>query len=287
MAFGLSFGKSGQKTNQTTNVDKTESTNQTKTGTQSTTGTTTNTGTTSQQSATQGTQTQAQTGTNTQQGTVAGQTTQQSNLFSNDIMKGLESVVGGLFGNTDGAQVGDFNATDFVSGGMAKASADSTMQLEDSINQMVAATGGRVDGNSMTALLANRARNDSAANMAGVESQLTAQANEIVRNNALAGNSIDQSKQGFLTNLLQVLKGGQATTTGAETQQTAQTGTTGQIGTTTTSETGSQTGTSSQTQVQDLLTAISEMLSGTTNTTGTEKTTGSTSKSGGGFSLAL
>jgi hypothetical protein len=287
MAFGFSFGKSGQKSTQNTAIDKTESTSQNKTGTQSTTGTTTNEGTSTQQNTSTGTQTQAQTGTTAQTANTAGQTTQQTNLFSDAILKGLEGTVGGLFSNTSGATVGSFDPTAFVAGGLARASADSTGKLEDSLNQMVAATGGRVDGNSMTALLANRARNDSAAAMAGTEATLNAQANEIVRSNALAGNTIDQSQQGFLTNLLQVLKGGSATTTGAETQSTAQTGTTGTTGTTTTAESGTQTGTTKQVQTQDLMTALTELLSGVTNTTGTENTTGTQSKSGGGFSLAL
>lgn len=287
MAFGISFGKSGQKSNQTTNIDKTESTNQSKTGTQTQTGTTTNTGTTSQNTTSQGTQTQAQTGTSTTTGQQTGTTSQTTNLFSDAILQGLEGVVGSLFGNTSGATVGDFDADQFVAGGLAKATADSTMSLEDNLNQMVANIGGRADGNSMTALLANRARNDAAANLAGVESQLTGQANEIVRQNVLAGNTIDATNQGFLANLLQTLKGGTSTTTGTEAVATQQQGQTGTTGTTTTAESGTSAGTTSQTQVQDLVTAISELLSGVTNTSGTEKTTGSTRKSGGGFSLSL
>jgi putative membrane protein len=289
MAFGFSFGKSSGKSAQTTNVDKLETTNQTQNGTQSTKGTTTNTGTTTQQGQTTGTQTQATTGATTNTGATTGVTQQTTSQFDAQTLDQLKSAVSSLFGSVSGpkTQVGNFNADEFVSGGMAKARADSTLALEDNLNQMTSAIGGRADGNSMAALLANRARSDNAATLAGTEAQLTAQANEIVRNNALAGSQIDSQSQAFLSNLLQSLRGGETTTTGTEQQQTNQSGTTTGTGTTTSAENSTQSGTTASTQVQDLVETIQSLLSGTSHVVGTESTKGTQSKSGGGFSLSM
>jgi hypothetical protein len=289
MALGISFGKSGQKSTQTTDINKTETQNQVQNGTQQTQGTTTNTGSTTSSGSTNTQQNTSQTGATTNTGKTTGTTQQTSSMFDSDVLSGLNSLVTTLMGHaaTASQPISNFDKNAFISGGMAKATADSNANVEDAINGLVSGIGGRVDGNSMSALLAQRVHNDATANLAGVESTLTGQAEEIARTNALAGSQMDATNQNFLVNVLQALKGGSSTTTGAESQTQQQQGTSTQAGTNTGSETTSQQQNTTQQQVQNIMETLQQILNGTTTTVGTEATKGSISKTGGGFGLSL
>jgi hypothetical protein len=280
MAFGISFGSKKEKGSSTTNVNKTETTDQTQTGTQTSTGLT-------QQSGTSATQTQ---GATTQTGTTTGSTTgsqtstQQATQFSEPVLSSLESSVQALLGNLPTApsqMEGSFNHDQFVQGGVDAASARIQGDLESSLNSIFDQFGGRDDSNSMATLLANRGRSDAAASIAGVRSQLEGQAQEIEKNRFLANLQGVGQQEGFLTQVLDALKGGRAATTGAvqTAEQTA--GTSNQAGTTT----GSETTQTAQTQLQQTIEQLLQQLQGTTTTVGTEST--KSKGSSGGFGLGL
>lgn len=280
MAFGISFGSKKEKGSTTTNVNKTETQDQTQTGTQTTTGLT-------QQSGTSATQTQ---GATTQSGATTGSTigqqttTQQATQFSEPVLSSLESTVQSLLGTLPGApsqMEGTFDHDQFVQGGVDAASSKIQGDLESSLNSIFDNFGGRDDQNSMATLLANRGRSDAQASIAGVRSQLEGQAQEIEKNRFLANLQGVGQQEGFLTQVLDALKGGRAATTG-ETQTAEQTaGTSQQAGTTT----GSETTQTAQTQLQQTIEQLLQHLNGTTTTVGTEAT--KSKGSSGGFGLGL
>ncbi len=288
MAFGISFGSSKKKGSSTTTIDKTEAVNQQQTGTTETTGTTSTSSTQTGSSQGQTSQSTSSQGTSSQTGTAASQTQQRSSQFSDPVLASLESTVQGLLDNPiGGATINDFNAQKFVEGNLASARSSTQSALEDNLNQLVSGIGGSASGNSAVALLSNRLRGDAAANLSGVEANLNAQANEILRQNALAGSQIDSNQQSFLVNLVQALKGGTATATGTEQQQTQSNTAQQQTGTTVGTESQQTQQSASSTQTQQLLEAINQLLTGTTHTTGTETTKTKGKTSGGGLSLSL
>ena len=280
--FGLSFGAKKSKSSGSSTIDKLVDTTQTESGSKATTGTTTTTGT----SATTGTQTGQTTGATTNE-SVGSQTNQQtSTLFGAETLAGLEGIIGDLFGSqarTPMSLGSDFNKDDFVSQGYAAAESRASDDTNIALNSIYDRLGGRDDSNSMATLLANRARGDTAAQLAGVRANLTGQAEGIARENFGADLAGQANSQGFLGNLLNALKGGTANTTGAIQTQESQTGT--QVGTSA-QQTAEQT-TQSQTQVQQLLELLQNQLAGTEHTTGTEKTKGKQLDMGGGFSLGF
>jgi len=288
MAFGLSFGAKKQKTNQTSTVDKTDVTNQQQTGTQSSTGTNTSSSTGSQNGSTVGQQTTSQTGSNTTTGQQTGTTTQTTNAFSDSTLSAIEQAVNDLFGKVGTtAPVSAFDPTRFVEEGLAAVKNDVNTGLESDVNNLVTNVGGATTNNSMAALLSNRLRADAAAKVSGASANLTAQAEEIARSNALAASQIAGQDQGFLGNLLAALKGGSVTTTGTESTATTQNQQTQNTGTANNSEQSSQQTSQQQVQTQQLIEMMSQLLSGTTNTKGTENVKGTTSSMGGGFSLGF
>lgn len=284
MAFGISFGKSKTSGSSSTDVNKTEATNQTQTGTQSTQGSTATTGT----STTQATQSGSTTGaTSNQQATTGSQTQQQQTTqFSAPVLGALESTVQSLLGTLPGTpmtQAGSFDHQAFVSQGVEAAQAQTQGELENSLNSIFDTVGGRDDQNSMATLLANRARGDAAASVAGVRSQLEGQAQNIDSQrfqNNLAG--VGQ-QEGFLSQVLAALKGGQSNTTAA-TQTAEQTaGGTQQVGTST--QTGTSSTSTAQNEIVNQITQLLQNLTGTTTTVGKEDTT--TKGKTGGFGLGL
>lgn len=279
MGFGLSFGAKKQSSKTKSDITKLETTNQQQSGTQTTTGNTTQntTGNTTGQSTTQ------QAGTSNQVGTQTGTTQQKTQQFSDETLGGLEGEVSRLFGASPHGPVGNFDPEAFVSGGLASARATQEDQLDTSIGALYDSVGGSASTNSAVALLTNKLRGDAAANLAGIEGNLNAQANEIQRSNVLAGNTIDATQQGFLTSLLGALKGGVASTTGTEQQNTTNAGTTSQTGATQTAEQTSQ----QQQQTQALVQALNQILTGTVNTVGHEDSKTKGKSAGGGLSLSI
>jgi hypothetical protein len=278
MAFGLSFGAKKGKTSGTTSIDKTTDTTQLETGSKATSGVTTSTGT----STTTGTQTGQ---TTNQSDSVGSQTNQQqSTLFSQGILSGLEGIIGDLFGSqarTPMSLADNFDKEAFVESGYRAAESRATDDTNIALNSMFDRIGGRDDQNSMATLLANRARGDAAAQLAGVRANLEAQGEGIERENFAANLAAQGQSQGFLNNLLTALKGGTAATSGSiqTAESTAQSGTSAQQSAETTQQ--------QQTQTQQLLELLQNALTGTEHVVGTEKTKGKQTEMGGGFSLGF
>jgi hypothetical protein len=284
MGFGLSFGSKKESGKSSTDVNKTETTDQTQTGTQSTTGSTSTTGTQNTQTSSSGTTTN---NTSNQQATTGSQSSQQtSTQFSQPIISGLESTVQALLGNLPSSPSqmdNNFDHNAFVSGGTAAAASSINSDLESTLNGMFDNFGGRDDQNSMATLLANRARGDAASQIAGVRSNLEGQAQGIERERYLANLQGTGQQEGFLANVLNALKGGQATTSGQV--QTAENTAGGTQATGTQAQTGTSNTQMSQQELTQQLTQLLQKLQGTTNTTGTEDT--KTSGKTGGFGLGL
>lgn len=297
MALGISFGSNKSKTRSSTDVAKLEtgvqsgttSQNQTTTGSQTsnTTGTQSTTGSQTTSGATSGTSSQTTTGTQQQ--------TQTSQLLSDSILSALEqSSLRALTAaeTPQGPQIGElngFNIGDFVSQGYQAAASQQQAQLEQSVNGLFDSVGGTASGNSMAALLANRLRGDAAANLAGVQANLTAQGNQILRENIGQSVAAQVAQQQFVTQLLAQLRGGVATTTGTGQTTEATRGQTQQINDQRTSQ-QQDVLTSQQQQVdttQVLASIINQLINTTTNTVASEDTIGKTKKSGGGFGISL
>jgi hypothetical protein len=298
MAFGFSFGKNKNSSQANSKINKletglqegmqnqqqTQSSNAT--GTTSTTGTTAKTGTSAQQStaATQSNSTQAQTG--------------ESRSFSNKVIGGLEGAVEELLGSAfDGKSgdrrsigagynyLGEFDPNSFVASGLARAQAQEESKMDELLGGIFDAIGGK--NNSAAALLGNRVVNQSTANLAGIEGDLTAKSQEIVRGNVVAGNQIDATSDQRLASILDALKGGvtqqaQSTqTAGAETQSTNQTGQTSA------NETSAQNQSTQSSEISNLVNVLSTLLKTNTNTSATQESTTKGKSSGGGMSLSL
>lgn len=287
MAFGISFGSKKNKSSSTTNVNKTETGTQVESGAKTSTGVTTSTGSTS----TTGSQTGSTTQTGTTSGTTTGQQTSQqtSTQFSDSILSGLESAVASMFGAipSPGATAFDseFDHDKFVAAGMDAATNRITTDLNAGLNTMFDQIGGRDDDNSMVTLLANRARGDAESQLAGIFSNLEAQGRGIERENFLANLQGANVQQGFMGTLLNALKGGVASTTGALQTQEATTGTSTQAGTSNLAT--SEQSVSSQRQVQQLAELLNNILASTMNTVGTETTKGKNKESGFGLGLSI
>lgn len=292
MAFGLSFGANKSNSKGTQTVDSTVTQNQSTTGTNTSQGSTSSSGSTTQQGSTSGTSNQATSGTQTQTGTSAGTGTQSTSLFSDDILGGIEGAVKSLFGNLggpakiDASSLNGFDPSAYVASGMKAAEATQRSDLDQAIGALNDSVGGNASTNSAIALLQNRLNGDAAANLAGVRGQLTGQAEGINRDNLLAANNINGTSNQFLATLLDVLKGGAATTSTAEQQSQATSGTTTGTSAGSTTENTAQSQQTQSNQMQTLIEQISQLLAGTTNTKGVQNTTESTTKFGGGLSIS-
>ena len=279
MAFGLSFGKKKQSGSQTTNVNKTETQSGIETGTKASTGTTTGT------SATQSTQTGTQTGQTTQATTGSQQQQSQTSLFSADTLAALESAASGLLGNVgktpQDQYSSGFDVRQFVGDAYGAAENRLNSDLGANVNNMYDSYGGQDDTNSMVALLENRLRTDTEAQLGGVRAALEAQGQGIAREDYLAGVQGQGAATQQLQSVLDSLKGGMQSTTGAVQTQENVTGTQAQQS----QQTGTQT---TQTQeVQNLVEQLQNIMAGTTQTVGTESTKSKGKTAGGGFSLAI
>lgn len=301
MAFGLSFGAKKNKINQTSTVDKTETGTQTgaettsgiRTGTSTSTGTTAGTSTGSSSTTGSSSQSSSTTGSQSQTGT--------TRSFGQQVLRGLEGGVTSLLSQILDPEAGDramimrgldsmggFDVDAFVQGNLAAARAQEGTRLDELIGSIFSRVGGTRGNNSAATLLEERARNDSAANLAGVESQARAAGADIVRRNVETGaNAVTAAGQNLLPALASILKGGETTTDIATlTEELGQV-----LGQTTgDTQTAEQTGQTTQqtaATVENLVQAVLSALTQQTHTTGTETTKGKTSEMGGGFSLSL
>jgi hypothetical protein len=288
MGLGFSFGSKKTKSTQDTTANKTE------TGTQSGTSTTnqaTSQSSTTNQAGTSSSQTYSDGKSQSNSLTSGASTAQQQQTtqnFSDATLGGLENLVSQLLGSGKIGTVesiSDFDPAAFVANGMRAATARARTGLDESIGGILDAVGGR--NNSAAALLQERVNNDANSMLAGVESQLTGQAEEIRRNNLLAGNTMASSQSDLLSNLLGALRGGITTTTGATTEQTSQQ----QQNQSTTSETGGQnqqtTQTSTTQAMETMVSQLAQLLNSLTSSTGTESIKGTGKQTGFGMGLSL
>lgn len=282
MAFGLSFGKNKSKTDQTKTVNSTES--RSETGASQTEASKSSTANTQQTSSQQQTQTGTQTGTSNTTGT--GQTSQIQEsirqLFSDQTLGQLDQLTQGLL-TQQGAANAELNAFDkdaFIAGGLGRAESRVESQLDEALGSMFSAIGGTSGTNSAAALLEQRMQTQAADELAGVESQLTATAEEIGRTNTATGNQ-------FLDSILGSLRGGIESTSGtaATTEQTAQQQQQQQQSATSTESTSQQQQT--QQVVETMMEAVIKALTGTSTTQGTETLKGTTTEKGSGFGLSI
>lgn len=284
--FGLSFGINKSNSKSSTNVNKTETVNQQQNDTKTTSGTTTAAGTSNTTSASNTATNQA--GTSNLATTGSQNTTSTTKQFDDSVLSGLNSAVGQILGAIPTAPQqlgGSFDHAAFVQGGLDAATSRVNSDLDTSLNGVFDTIGGRDDQNSMATLLANRARGDAAANLAGVRSSLEQTAQGIDESRFGANLSGVKTSQDFLTNVLAQLKGGSATTTGAATTAENQTGATTNAGTSAT--TGSENTATANVTNQQLVEALNSLLSGTTNTVGTETTKAKGTNIGGGAGLSI
>jgi len=289
MAFGLSFGGKKNKIDKTTSVNSTENTAQQQTGTKAQSGSTaTNTARNENTATSNAGTTQGRTSSQTA-GTSSGTTTNAQQLFSGDVLSGLEGLATQLIGGTPSVAASpfQFDADSYIKGGVAQAEAAQKMDLEANLSGLTNAIGGTASGNTMNALLANRLRGDAAANIAGVRSSYTESANEIENRNLQTGIAQTGQQQGYLANILSILKGGTSTSVGEQQQVTTEQ----QAGTQAQATQGTQqsatTGQESSQQTQQLIEALDQLLKGNTTKVGTERVKGTEKKSGGGFSLGF
>jgi len=282
MGFGISFGKKKQSGSQNTTVSKTDVTDQTQTGTSSTSGSTQTSGT----STTATNQATSNTGTSATTGTTSQVANQQSTQFSEPVLGTLENSVQALFAGlptTPSSMGGSFDHDAFVSQGVQAAQSQVQGDLEKTLNGVFDAVGGRDDQNSMATLLANRARGDAAAQIAGVRANLESTAQGIDKDRFLANLQGIGQQEGFAGQVLDALKGGRAATTGTTTGTESTTGTTTNVGTTT----GTSTTAMSQTELTNQIQQILQQLQGTDTSTGTENTVSKGKNSGFGLGLSL
>lgn len=292
MILGLSFGKKKQTTDQTTAVNSTQTGFQD--GTTSQTSAQSGTSSTTGSQTTSGSTTGSQTGATTGLSSTTGQqtTTGKASTFSDTILAALESAtLGGLSkaGVVAGPRADSlaFDPTSFVEGGMRAATAGVQADLESGINSLFDSVGGTSGGNSMAALLANRMRGDASASLAGTRAKLEGEGQGIQQANIGVGLAQQGLAQQFVTQMLDMLKGGVTTTQGAlstaETtaQQQAQTQQQAQ-------QTAQQTQSQEQSATTQLLASIiNELVNSTQSTVGTENVKGTVKSSGGGASLSL
>jgi hypothetical protein len=166
------------------------------------------------------------------------QTQQSTRLFSDGFLQILEKISADALGssaqsqsairdqidNVSKANLGKaeipFDMQGYIDGIVKQATSKTNNQLESDINSTESAIGGSSSGNSMSALLAGKLRNNAAADIAGITANATGTGAQIKsglaesRANLLSsgstqlaglGNSVDST----LANLLTALKGGE------------------------------------------------------------------------------
>jgi hypothetical protein len=271
---------------------------------ESKTGKTTQTGSSKGTSATSGTSTN--TGTTT--GKEASQTTGQTTNYSSDVLASLDAILtqqlgaGGGVGSAQQAtdalsgrlkQVQElaskpaFDVKGYAAGITSAATAATQNDLDSRINGILSATGSSEGGNSMSALLGAKLRNDAAANLAGISANATAQGEQIALQQETARtqqlSSLSGDLMANLSNLLGAAKGGAQTSTGTASTSSNQTQ----------QQTGTQTGTTTE-NVDTSTTQTDESKTTQTGITQTEekgtvstKSKGSSGKSGDLFDKIL
>jgi len=277
--FGLSLGSTNQTDTKNT-VGKSDTTG-TQTGTQNTTG--------SQNTSTTGSQntTTAQTGTSNTAQTGKQDTSQitTSQSLGDNAIQLLNTALGGILNkavdskNPVVSQLGAFDPEQFVAQTLRAAQSSQNQSLGQTLGGIRDAIGGGV--NSAVALLSQNAHDTAASNLAGIASNATATANQILQGNSGAITTAEAGTNSLLNTILSSLKGATTTETGAGTTASSQAGTSAT----------SESGTSGTTSTSDVVSSLSQILTSllkndsTTNTNAT--TTDNVKKDSAGLSLGF
>lgn len=296
MPFGLSFGANKTNNKATDTVDKlevgsqtgSENTSSTQTGSQTGTSATTNAATGSSNTSQQ----QSQTGTTTNSGTTSSSQSSFGDEVAGHIQSSISDILSGLGAAKDtiGAGVGSlagFDPNAFVTGIVQQAASQQQNQLSTAINGAIDTVGGGQNSNSMTALLANKMTQDSAANLAGITSNATATAEDILRQNLGAQTGAMSSLNNLAPALIEAFKGGNTTGTQTNLAQQIADMVGGTAGSTNTAENSTQNVATQQDTVQTLAQLVNQLMNTNMHTTGTDVQNSTSTKIGGGFSFGL
>lgn len=174
-------------------------------------------------------------------------------MLTTQVQRLLQSTGGGsaaIQGQLDSlsAPGSEFDANAFVGGIMQSANANAASDFGSGVNNIRSRIGANSGTNSMAALLEGKLQRDTAANLAGIESNARGTAAQIkqqdITSRAGAVTSLAGGQQNELQGLISSLLN--ATQTSQGTSNTQNTGTTNQ----TTSQTATETGTQRQNQLQ-------------------------------------
>lgn len=100
-------------------------------------------------------------------------------LTSDNYQKSTDALSDRLTQLEEQAAQPSFDVEQYTSDVVGRAASAAGIDLESQINQIMSNTGGSISGNSMNALLANKLRNQTAANLAGVEAEARATGEQI------------------------------------------------------------------------------------------------------------
>lgn len=147
-------------------------------------------------------------------------------LNSGGLTEGQNALRSRLGQLSTAAQEPAFDVESFTQGITDQATAAAGLDLDDQINSMISAVGGSETGNSMVALLGNKLRNTTAANLAGISAQARGTGEQIktTQQSALT-NDIAAMSNSLATQILGLIgqvKGGRVAEQ-VETQQTTNT----------------------------------------------------------------
>ena len=170
----------------------------------------------------------------------------QGQQYSDAILTQLENLLGNVLGGDwfSTAQSGlsgrleqvqtqaarpAFDVDAFVNDTMQRASSAAQFDLESGLNKLFSATGTSEGDNSMTALLSNRLRTDTAANMAGIAAQARSTGEQILSQQQQGLTSevstLSNSMVNQILGLLDVGKGANVSSTETQTKQSQTSGT--------------------------------------------------------------
>ena len=138
-----------------------------------------------------------------------------------------EAVSGRLKQLVDQSNAPGFDVAGFAKGITDQATAGAQLDLESGINDMLSRSGITESGNSMGALLANKLRNQTAANLSGISAQATATGEGIRQSQqSQITEGIEGTSQTLLSSILELIgKTRGADTTGTSTTDSKTSGT--------------------------------------------------------------
>ena len=274
------FGLTGSKTKSKTSTDATKKEILAQSGSEAT------------NSSTAGSQEQTSQTTNQSQGTTATNQagTELSNRINSTVGTGTQTTLDsglvtkatstastlldslGLNINSLNTGVNDlskpFDKESFVNSAVKQAEGFQATRLDELLGSAFNSIGGTDATNSMAALLSERARNDASANVAGVRVNAQQTAEEIARQNLSVASGVSaQSNSGFLTDLINAIKGGQTQTSQAESGTDSASANTTSTGSTSASESSSGTSAQQSVSLETVASLVNSLLNSQTDTT--------------------